>query len=99
MVTYIVRVFLSTIFLAFLSSACMTGIVSAAQEETIMGMVVKSGKRFVIEADDGDYIVTGKDLSKLVGELVLVTGIITESDKGDRIEVRSVEDIQDTLPE
>ncbi|MCE5333378.1 MAG: hypothetical protein LLG06_02190 [Desulfobacteraceae bacterium] len=64
-----------------------------------MGTVVKSGKSFVIEADDGDYIAKGKDLSKLVGKLVLATGIIRQTPKGDSIEVKSVEDLQDTLPE
>jgi hypothetical protein len=60
-----------------------------------MGTVVKQGNNFVIEADDGDYIVKGKDVSKLVGKLVEVTGIITESNKGDIIEVKSIEEIQD----
>ena len=60
-----------------------------------MGTVVKQGKGFVIETDDGDYIVKGKDVSKLAGKLVEVTGIITGSNKGDIIEVKSIEEIQD----
>ena len=59
----------------------------------------KRGNGFVIEADDGDYIVKGKDVSKFVGKLVEVTGIITETNKGDIIEVKSIEDVQDTLPD
>ncbi len=47
----------------------------------------------MIEADDRDYIVKGKDLSKLVGKLVEVSRIITESDKGDIIEVKSIEEV------
>jgi hypothetical protein len=58
-----------------------------------MGYMVERGKGFVIEADDGDYIVKGKDLSKLVGKLVEVSRIITESDKGDIIEVKSIEEV------
>ena len=65
----------------------------------LMGYVEKRGKGFVIEADDGDCIVKGKDLSKLVGKLVEVSGIITESGKGDMIEVKSIEEVQDTLPD
>jgi hypothetical protein len=80
---------------AFLFSAFIPGIVSAAQEETVVGTVVKSGKGFVIEADDGDYIVKGKDLSKMVGKLVEATGTITDGDKGDSIDVKSVEEIQE----
>ena len=64
-----------------------------------MGTVVKQGKGFVIEADDGDYIVKGKDVSKLVGKLVEVTGIVTESGKGDIIEVKSIQELEDTQPE
>ena len=95
----IVRIFVFTVFLAFLFSSCITGIATAAREETLMGTVVKHGKGFVIESDDGDYIVKGKDVSKLVGKLVEVTGIITESDKGDAIEVKSIQKLEETLPE
>jgi hypothetical protein len=68
---------------------------SAGEEETIVGSVVKSGKDIVIESDDGDYLVKGKDLSKMVGKMVEVTGVITESAKGDVIEVKSYEEIQE----
>ncbi len=95
----VVRIFLSSVFLAFIFSTCITGVVTAAREEILMGYVVKQGKRFVIEADDGDYIVKGKDVSRLVDKLVEATGIITWSDKGDVMEVKSIEDVQDTLPD
>ncbi len=91
----LIRIFVFAVFLAFLSSTCITGIVTAAGVETLIGTVVKQGKGFVIETDDGDYILKGKDVSKLAGKLVEVTGIITESNKGDIIEVKSIEEIQD----
>ena len=53
----------------------------------------------MIAADDGDYIVKGKDVSKFVGKLVEVTGIITESNKGEIIEVKSIQELEETLPE
>jgi len=99
MSTRVIRILVAAVFFAFLFPTFITGIVKAAQEEILMGYVVKQGNRFVIEADDGDYIVTGKDVSKLVDKLVEATGIITESKKGDIIEVKSIEDVQDTLPE
>jgi hypothetical protein len=68
---------------------------SAAQEDTIVGIVVKHGKQFIIEADEGDYIVKGKDLTNMTGKMVEVTGTISESDKGDTIEVKTVEEIQE----
>ncbi len=95
----VIRIFVSAVFLAVLFSICATDIVAAAREETMMGTVVKQGSGFVIEADDGDYILKGKNVSKLVGKLVEVTGIITESDKGDVIEVKSIQELEETVPE
>ena len=69
--------------------------VVAAEEETIAGTVVKTDKGIIIEAEDGDYIVKGADLSKMVGKMVEATGIITESEKGDVIDVKSFEEIQE----
>ncbi len=69
-----------------------------AEEETIAGTVVKSDQGIVIEADDGDYLVKGpkvQELSKMVGKLVEVTGVITESGKGEVIEAKTVEEIQE----
>ena len=94
-VKYMVRVLCCAVFFAFLFATAIACAAPAAQDETIVGTVVQSGKNFVIEADDGDYIVKGKDLTKMVGKLVEVTGKITESDKGDVIEVKSVEEIQE----
>jgi len=70
-------------------------ILAAGEEEIIAGTVVKTDKGIIIEADDGDYLVKGQDLSKMVGKLVEVTGVITESEKGDTIEVKSFEEIQE----
>jgi hypothetical protein len=91
----VVQALMSVVFLAVLFSPFDPSAISAIQEEKIVGVVTRSGKTFVIEADDGDYIVKGKDLSKLVGKLVEVTGTITESDKGQTIEAKSVEEIQE----
>lgn len=69
-----------------------------AEEETIAGMVVKSDQGIVIEADDGDYLVKGpkaQEIAKMAGKLLEVTGIIKESPKGDVIEVKSFEEIQE----
>jgi len=87
---------LSALFLAFaFSPFAPTKTISAAQEEMIVGTVVKHGKVFVIETDEGDYIAKGKNLSKMEGKMVEVTGTISESDKGDTIEVKSVEEIEE----
>jgi hypothetical protein len=85
-----IAIFLALVFLPF-----APGTFAAAPEETIVGTVVQHGKVFVIEADEGDYIVKGKDLSKMVGKMVEVTGTISESEKGDTIEVKSAEEIEE----
>jgi len=87
---------LAALFLAFvLSPLAPTKTISAAQDEMIVGTVVKHGKVFVIETDEGDYIAKGKDLSKMEGKMVEITCTISESDKGDTIEVKSVEEIEE----
>jgi hypothetical protein len=92
----IFRVFTSFVLVFLLLSTFMIGTgLAAAQEDTIMGTVVKHGKDFVIESDEGDYIAKGKDLSKFVDKLVEVTGTITESEKGNSIQVKSIEEIQE----
>ena len=65
------------------------------EDETIAGTVTKTDKGIIIEAEDGDYLVKGKDLSKMIGKMVEASGKITESDKGDVIEVKTFEEIQE----
>ena len=68
---------------------------AVAESETIAGTVIKTDKGIIIEAEDGDYLVKGADLSKMVGKMVEATGIITEGEKGDVIDVKSFEEIQE----
>jgi hypothetical protein len=91
---YILRVVCLAILVAFALSHCIAGMASAGHEETMMGAVIKRGNDFVIETEDGDYVVEGKDLSKFIGKFVLVTGIVTESQKRNLIEIKTIEDIQ-----
>lgn len=89
--------FLAVFVLTFVSSSFLhfAGAAAAPEEETIAGTVVKTDKGIIIEAEDGDYLVKGQDLSKMVGKMVEATGIIKETDKGDVIEVKSFEEIQE----
>jgi hypothetical protein len=91
----IIGVFLLTIILVSLLFTCMSEMVLAAHEGQLEGFVARNGKDFVIEADDGDYTVRGKDLSKFIGKMVFVTGIITEGPKGDIIDIKSIESMED----
>jgi len=83
------------LLVSMMCSMSVNTVLAAPEEEIIAGTVVKTDKGIIIEADDGDYLVKGQDLSKMVGKLVEVTGVITESDKGDVIEVKSFEEIQE----
>lgn len=79
-------------------STALAAATPSVEEETIAGMVVKGAQGIVIEADDGDYLVKGpktQEVAKMVGKLVEVTGIISETPKGDVIDVKSVEEIQE----
>ena len=80
---------------SFSFALCVKSSSAADEEETIAGTVVKTDKGIVIEAEDGDYLVKGQDLSKMVGKMIEATGKITESDKGDVIDVKSFEEIQE----
>ncbi|HQN20530.1 MAG TPA: hypothetical protein PKV86_15365 [Syntrophobacteraceae bacterium] len=80
---------------SFASAVFLQSALAAAEEETIAGTVIKTDKGLVIEAEDGDYLVKGQDLSKMIGKMVEATGIITEGDKGDVIQVKSFEEIQE----
>lgn len=81
--------------MTFMASVSVSMGHAAAQEETIAGTVTKTDKGIVIEAEDGDYLVKGQDLSKMIGKMVEATGIITEGDKGDTITVKSFEEIEE----
>lgn len=78
-----------------LSGVVIKPVAWCAEEETIVGTVVKTDKGYIIEAEDGDYLVKGKDVSKMVGKLIEATGVITESDKGDTIDVKAFEEIRE----
>jgi len=85
----------AALFLVLAFSPLVPSKAVAAQEETVVGTLVRHGKVFVIETDEGDYIVKGKDLSKMEGKMVEITGTISEGDKGDTIDAKSVEEIEE----
>ena len=88
-------ILLSALFFTFVSLSFTHTEAVSAQEETIVGTLVRHGNAFVLETDEGDYIVKGKNLSKMEGKMVEVTGTISESDKGDTIQVKSFEEIEE----
>lgn len=79
----------------FLAMCLASNAFAAKQLEIIVGTVVKTDEGLIIEADDGDYLVKGKDLSKMIDKVVEVTGYISETDKGYVINVKKVEEPQE----
>ncbi len=92
----VLKVFLPAILVLILCSTYMAEAVPNLQQETMMGAVVKKGKDLVLEADDGDYLIRGADVSHLLDRLVIVTGIIKASPRGDVVEITTIEDLADT---
>ncbi|SPF51680.1 conserved exported hypothetical protein [Syntrophobacter sp. SbD1] len=94
-------ILLAALFLILVFSPLSPARTFAAQEETIVGNLVKHGKTFVVETDEGDYIVRGKDLPKMEGKMVEITGTISESGKSavpgidGTIDAKSVEEIEE----
>lgn len=88
-------ILLSVLLFFMISTVCVQKGIAAEEPETIAGVVTKTDKGIIIEAEDGDYVVKGADLSKMIGKLVEATGVISETDKGDFIDVKSFEEIQE----
>lgn len=91
---------LETIYLLVLLFilAGLAGAVSvkaAAEEEVITGMVVKTEQGLAIAADDGDYLIKGRDLSNMEGKMVEATGMVSEIGKVRVIYVTSFEELQE----
>ncbi len=88
-------VWIVVLVFSFLMMGPATVSQASPEEETIVGVVVKTDKGLIIEAEDGDYAVKGMDLSNAVGKMIEATGVITETEKGDFIEVKSFEELQE----
>lgn len=66
-----------------------------AGSKSVTGTIEKTDQGIVISADDGDsYIVMGKDLSDMVGQMVKATGTLSEGQAGKTLTVISVEPVK-----
>lgn len=62
----------------------------AAEVAEIDGRLVQTEKGLAVVTGTDSYVVAGKDLSDMIGQLVKVTGAIAEVDGGQVIEVMTV---------
>jgi hypothetical protein len=65
-----------------------------AAEDSIMGTVMKTDAGLVLKTAEGNLIISGEDLSDMVGKTVKATGTITEGVKGKTITVISAEEVE-----
>ena len=79
---------------AFLSAGLPTP-ADAAREQKVFGWLVRHGKILVLQTDDQDYVVAGKDLTRLEGKMVEILGTVTQSDQGDTITVDSAREVDE----
>ena len=61
-----------------------------AEPTELDGMLTQTEKGLAIVTDTDTYIVTGEDLSHMVGQKVKVTGTLAESEEGQVFQVMSV---------
>ncbi len=78
----------------FSSEALLTP-ASAAGEQRVYGWLVRHGDTLTLQSDDGDYVVTGKDLSRLEGKMVEAIGTVTETNQGATIKVQRAREVQE----
>ncbi|MDR3567230.1 MAG: hypothetical protein P4L43_04305 [Syntrophobacteraceae bacterium] len=82
------------LIVVFASAAPLTPAL-AAREQKVFGWLLSHQNVLVLQSDDGDYTVTGKDLTGLEGKMVEITGTVTRSDKGDTIHVESAREVDE----
>ncbi|MDR3555886.1 MAG: hypothetical protein P4L55_14105 [Syntrophobacteraceae bacterium] len=91
-ITVLLAAFL--LLFTFLSAMLLTH-AAAAPEQKIFGQLVRHGNVLVLQTDDGDYVVTGMDLTRLEGKIVEITGTVSQSDQGDSILVNSAREVDE----
>ena len=63
-----------------------------AEDTAVTGTVEKTDAGLVLKAEDGEYALTGQDLTAEVGKKVTATGTVTEADGKKTLEVKSFEE-------
>jgi hypothetical protein len=71
----------------------VAGMAAAMVAETIVGTVEATDAGLMLKAGDGDYMLTGEDMSAMIGKMVTVTGSFAESESGTTLHVMSFEEM------
>ena len=83
---------LLAVLISFVASVGMAA--AGAEKITLKGTVEQSDNGLIIKSEDGKYMLSGEDLSNMVGKTVEVTGTVSESDAGKTINVMSVKEVE-----
>ena len=83
---------LLAVLISFVASVGM--VVAGAEKITLKGTVEQSDNGLIINAEDGKYMLSGEDLSGMLGKTVEVSGTVSESDAGKTINVMSVKEVE-----
>jgi hypothetical protein len=81
-------------FACFLIIACSEKLPATAEVAEIDGRLVQTEKGLAVATGTDAYVVTGKDLSEMIGKLVKVTGTIAEVEGGQVIDVMTVTPVE-----
>lgn len=79
--------------LGLITVVCLVGIAPAMAADSVTGTIQQGDSGLILQADDGEYILAGQDLSDLVGKKIKVTGTIADSDAGKTLTVMSFEEV------
>jgi hypothetical protein len=81
--------------IGLISVFCLVGIAPAMAADSVTGTIQQGDNGLVLQADDGEYILAGQDLSDMVGKKIKVTGTIADSDAGKTLTVMSFEEVME----
>ena len=95
MARYFAAVVAAFFLIVAFSSAALLTTASAAPPQKVFGWLVRHGNVLMLQSDDGDYLVTGKDVTGLEGKMVELVGTVTENDQGATITVESAREVDE----
>jgi len=73
----------------------MAATIAGAADQSITGTVEQTKEGIIIKADTGDsYLVTGSDLTTMVGKTVKAIGTLAEGKSGKTLTITSVEEVK-----
>ena len=75
-------------------AVCLVG-VPAMAGDSVTGTIAQGDAGLVLQAEDGNYILAGQDLTDMVGKKIKVTGTIADGDAGKTLTVMSFEEVQE----